>query len=162
MKKFRQRNWESSGQSCWNYIFKHPRWRAFKRRTACLIPGKKSCSSHLFGGGPKPGCSDRLRVGIIKSHNFFVLGPIMVKFHVRTRLIESFPATFLFWCCPEKSCTAHHFTLYANWSVTKRCFHHLEGRRVSSKVPADTCTPVLGVGKIWRPCDLRSMGYKGL
>ena len=38
---------------------------------ACRIPAKKSCSSPLFGGGPKPGCSDRLRVEIIESHNFF-------------------------------------------------------------------------------------------
>ena len=40
------------GQFCWNCIFKHPRWRAFKRRMACQIPAKKSCSSHLFGVVP--------------------------------------------------------------------------------------------------------------
>ena len=27
----------------------------------------------------------------------------------------------------KKSCTSHQFTLYANWSVTKRCFHHFRG-----------------------------------
>ena len=104
----------SFGQSCWNCIFKRPRLRAFYGRTACLIPAKKSCSSHLFWGGPKPGCSDRLRVGIIESHNFFVLGRIVVKFHIRTRLIESFPS-FRFWCCAEEKL---HFTPFH----TLRCF----------------------------------------
>ena len=52
---------------------KRPSWRAFKRRTACGIPAKKSCSSHLFWGGPKPGCSDGLSAGIIESHDFFCL-----------------------------------------------------------------------------------------
>ena len=44
-----------------------------------------------FWGGPKPGCSGSLRGGIIESHNFFAVGPILVKFHIQTRLIESFP-----------------------------------------------------------------------
>ena len=87
--------------------FKRPRWRAFKRRTASRIPAKKSCSSHLFGGGPKPGCSDRLRVGIIESHNFFVLRSILVKYHIRTRLIQSPPTMFRTWWCAEEKL---HFT----------------------------------------------------
>ena len=61
-----------------------------------------------FGGGPKPVCSDGLRAGIIESHNFFVLGPILVNFHIQTRLIENFPTTFM------KSCTSHQFTPSAN------------------------------------------------
>ena len=39
---------------------------------ACRIPAKKSCSSNLFWGGPKPGCSDRLHVRIIESYNCIV------------------------------------------------------------------------------------------
>ena len=35
-----------------------------------------------FGGGPKPGFSDSLCTGTIESHNFFVLGPILVKLHI--------------------------------------------------------------------------------
>ena len=31
-----------------------------------------------------------LRAGTIENHNFYVLGPIMEKFHIRTRLFESF------------------------------------------------------------------------
>ena len=70
-------------------------------------PAKKSCSSHLFGGGPKPGCSDGLRTRTIESHNFFVLSPILVKFHIQTRLIESFRTMFqTWWCAKEKL----HFT----------------------------------------------------
>ena len=54
-----------------------------------------------------PGCSDCLRAGIIESQNFFVLGPILVKFHIRTRLIESFPTIFgTLWGDEEKL----HFT----------------------------------------------------
>ena len=48
-----------------------------------------------FWGGPKQGSSNGLRAGFIESHNFFVLGPILVKLHIRTRLIESFPTVFL-------------------------------------------------------------------
>ena len=58
------------------------------------IPARKSCSSHLFGVVPSRVCSDGLRAGTIKCHNFFVLGPILVKFHIPTRLIESFPTIF--------------------------------------------------------------------
>ena len=58
-------------------------------------------------GGPKPSCSDGLGTGIIESHNFFVLGPILVKFHIRTRLIESFPMNFRTWWCAEEKL---HFT----------------------------------------------------
>ena len=84
---------------------------------ACRIPAKKSCSSHLFWGGPKPGCSDRLRVRIIESHNFFVLGPILVKYHIRTRLMEGFPSTFQFrWCTKEKL----HFTPFHTLHQLKR------------------------------------------
>ena len=52
--------------------------------------GEEKLQFTPFWGGPKPGWSDSIRAGIIESHNFFVLGPILVKFHVRTRLIESF------------------------------------------------------------------------
>ena len=61
-----------------------------------------------FGGGPKRVCSDGLLAGtIIESHNFFVLGPILEKFHIQTRLIESFPAIFRTWWCGEEKL---HFT----------------------------------------------------
>ena len=73
----------SFGQSCWKSIFKRPRWKAFLRCMACRIPAKKSCSSHLFSSGPKLFCSDSVRAGIIESHNFFVLVPTLVKFHIR-------------------------------------------------------------------------------
>ena len=38
-----------------------------------------------------------------KAVTFFVLRSIRVKFHIRTRLIESFPTTYwLWWCAEEK------------------------------------------------------------
>ena len=48
-----------------------------------------------------------LRAGIIESHNFFVLRGILVKFHIRTRLIGSFPSTYRSWSCAEEKL---HFT----------------------------------------------------
>ena len=60
-----------------------------------------------FLGGPKPGCSASLRIGIIERHSFFVLRHILVKCHIRTRLIKSFAVTYcLWWCAKEKL----HFT----------------------------------------------------
>ena len=58
-------------------------------------------------GGPKPGWSDSVGARIIESHNFFVLRPILVKLHTRTRLIVSFPKTFLTWWSVEEKL---HFT----------------------------------------------------
>ena len=37
-----------------------------------------------------------------KAVTFFVLHPIRVKFHIRTRLIESFPTMYWLWCCAEE------------------------------------------------------------
>ena len=69
--------------------------------------GEEKLQFTPFWGGPKPGCSDGLCTGTIESHNLFVLGPILVKFHIRTRFIESFPMTFWTWCCAEEKL---HFT----------------------------------------------------
>ena len=69
--------------------------------------GKEKLQFTPFWGGLKPGWSDSVRAGIIESHNFFVLGPILVKFHIRTRLNESFQMTFRSWKCVEEKL---HFT----------------------------------------------------
>ena len=58
--------------------------------------GQEKLQFTPFWGGPKPVCSDGLRAGTIESHNFFLLGPILVKFHIRTRQIESFPTIYGF------------------------------------------------------------------
>ena len=69
--------------------------------------GQENLQFTPFWGGPKPDCSDGLRAGTIESHNFFVLGPIRVKFHIRNRLFESFPTIFRTWWCSEEKL---HFT----------------------------------------------------
>ena len=38
---------------------------------------------------------------ISKATTFFVLGPILVELHIKTRLIESFPAVYGLWKCIE-------------------------------------------------------------
>ena len=69
--------------------------------------GREKLQFTPFGGVPKPGCSDSVRAGIIESHNFFVLGPTLVKFHIRTRLSKSFPTIYRFWKCAKEKL---HFT----------------------------------------------------
>ena len=89
--------------------------------------GEEKLQFTPFWGGPKPGCSDGLCAGIIESHNIFVLDPIMVKFHIKTGLIDSFPAIFRsWWCAEEKS----HFTPIQSLRQLKRDearFHHFGG-----------------------------------
>ena len=65
--------------------------------------GEEKLQFTPFRGGPKQGCSGGLRTQTVESHNFFVLGPILVKFHIRTRLIESFPTTYWLWWCADIS-----------------------------------------------------------
>ena len=122
----------------------------------CPSAAKKSGSSYLFGGGPKPGCSDGLCTGTIERHNFFVLGPIMVKFHIRTRLTESFPTIFRTWWWGEEKL---HFTPFHTLRQLKRdeaLFPPLgrvaEFRARYRQIPV---RGFWGVGKIWRPCNLR-------
>ena len=78
---------------------------------------KKSGSSHLFVGGPKTGQSDSLRDRIIESHNVFVLRRILVKFHIQTRLIKSFPTKYGLWRCTEEKV---HLTLVHTLCQLKR------------------------------------------
>ena len=72
---------------------------------------------HTFWGGPKLGCSDSVHAGIIESPNFFVLLCIMVKLHIRSRLIESFPTMYDSWRCAEEK---FHFTLVHTLYQLKR------------------------------------------
>ena len=69
--------------------------------------GQEKLQFTPFWGGPKPVCSDGVRAGTIESHNFFVLGSILVKFHIRKRLFESFRTIFRTWWCGEEKL---HFT----------------------------------------------------
>ena len=79
-----------------------------------------------FWVGPKPSCPDSVRAGseienvnfcTLESNNFFVLGSILVKLHIRTRLIESFPQTFHSWWCAEEKL---HFTPFHTLRPLKR------------------------------------------
>ena len=89
--------------------------------------GEEKLQFTPFWGGPKPGWSDGLCTPTIESHNFFVLGPILVKFHIRTRLIEGFPTMFRTWWCGEEKL---HFTPVHTLRQLKRDearFHHFGG-----------------------------------
>ena len=74
---------------------------------ACRIPARKSCSSHLFGVVPSRAAQTAFAPDLTKAITFFVLGPILVKFHIRTRLIKSFPTIYRFWRCSQEN---SHFT----------------------------------------------------
>ena len=87
--------------------------------------GQEELQFTPFWGGPKPGCSDGLCTVTFESHNFFVLGPILVKFYIRTRLLEGFPTIFRTWWCSEEKL---HFTPFHTLRQLKRDearFHHL-------------------------------------
>ena len=94
------------GQSCWNCRFKLPRSRAFQRRVTCPSAAKKVAV---------PTCLGLAQARLIrppKCRNywkpyFFVWGPILVKFHIRTRLNKSFAMTYRFWKCSQEKL---HFT----------------------------------------------------
>ena len=91
--------------------------------------GQEKLQFTPFWGGPKPICSDGLCTGTIESHNFFVLGPILVKLHIRTRLIESFPTISRTWLCAEEKL---HFTPVHTLRQLKRdeaLFHHFGGSK---------------------------------
>ena len=118
--------------------------------------GEEKLQFTPFWGGPKMGCSDGLCTRTIESHNFFVLGFILVNFHMRTRLIESFPTIFRTWWCGEEKL---HFTPVPTLRQLKRdkaVFPQLgsvvEFRARYRQLPGRRFR---GVGKIWRPCDLK-------
>ena len=62
---------------------------------------------HTFLGWSQAGRLRQRSCQSYQSHNFFVLRPILVKLHIRTRLIESFAMTFWTWSCAEEKL---HFT----------------------------------------------------
>ena len=127
---------------------KCPRWRAFKRHTACLILAKKSCSSHLFGGGPKPGCSDGLRTGTIESRNFFCLrsysGEISHPNSPNRGLSNDISDVVL----RQRKVALHtssHLTPIEAWRSAVSTTS--EGRSVSSEVRLENCMEVWGWAK---------------
>ena len=109
--------------------------------------GQEKLQFTPFWGGPKPGCSDSLRAGFIESHNYFVLGPILVKFYIQTWLIKSFPTIFRTWWCGEEKLhfTPVHLTPTEAWRSPDSTTS--EGRRVSSEVRLGNCTQIRGWAK---------------
>ena len=68
----------------------------------CPSAAQKSCGSHLFGVCPGEADKTTLVQELSKAITFFVLGPILVKLHIRTRLSESFLMMYRFWKCSEE------------------------------------------------------------
>ena len=81
---------------------------SFLTRYGFSSSGQGKFQLTLIWGGLKPECSDGLCARTVESHNFFVLGPILVKFHIQTRQIETFPKIFGAWWCAEEKL---HFTI---------------------------------------------------
>ena len=123
--------------------------------------GEEKLQFTPFWGVPKLGCSNSLRAGFIESHNYFVLGFILVNFHIRTRLFESFPTILRTWWCGEEKL---HFTPFHTLRQLKRDEAQLPplGRVVEFRARYRQILGrgFWGVGKIWRPCDSRSKSYK--
>ena len=115
--------------------------------------GEEKLQFTPFWGGLKPGWSDSVRAGIIESHNFFVIGPILVKFHIRTRLIESFPTIFQTWWCGEEKLHFTPFHTLRQQAWRSDVSTTWEGGRVSSEVRLENWTQVWGLVQIWTACD---------
>ena len=113
--------------------------------------GQEKLQFTPFWGGPKPGCSDGLCTRTIKSHNFFVLGPIIVKFHIQTRLSNNLSDVVV----RRRKVVLHtssHLTPTEAWRSPDSTTS--EGRRVSTEVRLGNCTQVLGWAK-WKAWDSR-------
>ena len=87
-----------------------------------------------------------------------------MKLHIRTRLIESLVPTFRTWWCADEKL---HFTpvhTLRQLKCDEALFPPLQ--RVVEFLARYRQIPIrrffLGVGKIWKPCDLRSRSYKCL
>ena len=130
---------------------------------ACPIVTKKSGSSHLYCGDAKPGCPDSLPAGIIESSNIFVLHRILVKLHIRTRLIESFSTTYDPLSRAEEKLLFTPVHTLRHLKRDEGLFPPLERviefRARYRQIPG---RGFFGVGKIWRPCNLWSRSYKRL
>ena len=74
---------------------------------ACQIAAKKSGSSHLFWVVPSRVAQPAFVPELSKTITFFVLRRVLVKLHIRTRLIKSFLMMFRTWWCAEEEL---HFT----------------------------------------------------
>ena len=120
----------------------------------CSSAAKKNCGSHLFGVGPGQADKTAKMQEFSKAITFFILAPILVKFHIRTRLSDSFSMMYRFWKCSQDKL---HFTPVHTLRQLKRdegLFSTTwEGRRVSSEVRLENCTQVWGVGQIWTAGD---------
>ena len=120
---------------------------------------RRKVAVHTFLGWSQAGQLRRPSCRIIESHNLFVFGPILVKFHIRTRQIESFPTTFRSWWCAKEKL---HFTAVHTLRQLKRdeaLFHHFGGLQSFERGTGRYLYAGFGgIGKIWRPCDKRLQG----
>ena len=109
---FSPKNWKSCNFFIfWPILLKLHIWASEMESFLTLYglsnSGQEKLQFTPFGCGPKRVWSDGLHAGTIERHNFFVLGPILVKFHIRTCQIESFPTIFRTWWCTKEKL---HFT----------------------------------------------------
>ena len=115
--------------------------------------GQEKLQFTPFWGGSKPGCSDGLGARIIESHNFFVLGPILVKFHIRTWLIESFPTTFRTWWCTEEKLRFTPVHTLHQLKHDEALFHHFGRSQSFERGTVRKLHAGLGLGQIWTAFD---------
>ena len=92
---------------------------------------RRKVAVHTFWGGPKLGCSDGLRAGIIESHNLFVLRPILLKLHLLTRPMKSFPMVYGLWRCIEVKLS---IPLEAHYKAQSSEFFLFSGKKIKRPV----------------------------
>ena len=120
------------------------------------VRAKKSCGSHLFEVGPGEADETAFVQELSKAVTSFVLRSILVKFHILTGLIESFPMPCRLWRCAQEKLHSTPVHTLSQLKHDKRLFPPLRSVvEVLSEVRLENCTQVLGVGQIWRACDSR-------
>ena len=125
--------------------------------------GEEKLQFTPFGGGPKPSCSDGLFTWTIESHNFFCLSSYPGEISHSNSPNRGLSNDILDLVVRRKKL---HFTPFHTLCQLKRDEQQIPplGRFVGFRMRYCQI-PVRGfwgVGKIWRPSDLRSRSYKRL
>ena len=89
----------------------------------CPSAAKKSCGSHLFGVCPGKADKTALVQDLSKAITFFVLGSILVKFHIRTHFrtllffsFTSYPGEIAYFILPNRELSNFVQLMELYWS----------------------------------------------
>ena len=138
------------GQSCWNCRFSASKIESFPTTFGQSNCVEEKLQFTPFWCGPKQGCSDSVRAGIIESHNFFCLTSYPGEIsHLNSANWDLSNDISLLVVCRRNIAlhTSSHLTPTEAWQ--KAVSTTFEGCKVLSKVRLENFTQVFGVGQIF-------------